>query len=147
MEIVKYILLSDGIWENIGGHVREKEEYKPDDTWLYVIGVVNGSPIGLVLVHKTEEGHDQCHVQILPEHRKEQGKEFGIKGMKWIWDNTDIERLVASIPAIYPNVRRYAEMQGFQVFRTLEKSYKKDDIMHDRWLMAVRREEWAQQTI
>ena len=139
MELVKSILTVDGIWENIGGHLHDKTEYTPDDTWLYVIGRVDGEPVGMVLVHDTVEGHKQCHVQMLPEHRKEHSKEFGVKGMEWIWANTGIDRMVAAIPEIYPNVRKYAELQGFKVYRTLRKSYEKNGILSDRWLLEIKR--------
>lgn len=138
MGLVKRILSTEGIWENVGGHRRDKDEYQPDESWLYVIGLVDGEAVGLVMIHDTD-GHKQCHVQVIPKHRKEHSKEFGVKGMQWIWDNTKIDRLVASIASIFPNVRKYAEMQGFKVIRTLEKAYEKNGILSDVWILEVKR--------
>ena len=138
MSLVKSILSSDGVWENIGGHLHDKEEFSPDDSWLYVVGIVDGEAVGMVLVHD-DDGHDKCHVQIIPKYRKEHSKEFGVLGMAWIWNNTSINRLVASIPAIYPNVIKYAKLQGFEVLRTVDGMYKKDGVTCDLVLMENRR--------
>jgi len=139
MDLVKRILTTDGIWEMIGGHRLKKEEYKPDDSWLYVTGAVDDEVIGIVLVHDTPNGYHQVHVQIIPEYREQHSKEFGDKGMQWLWDNTYYNTLVASIPSLYPNVRQYAELQGFELIDTLENSYEKDDTMYDKWLMTITR--------
>jgi hypothetical protein len=133
MELVKSILTVDGIWENIGGKGYDKAECIPKESWLYVVGKVKDNVIGMVLVHKTPGGLNKCHVQIIPEYRKEHSAEFGIKGMDWIWANTDIDTMVASIPTKYPNVRAYAELQGFVVVKTVST---KDDTM---WLLEINR--------
>lgn len=139
MALVKTILTTDGIWEHIGGHRSTKEQFKPAEDWLYVVGVVDGEAVALVLVHDTAEGDKKCHVQIIPKHRKEHGKEFGVKGMEWIWSNTTINRMVASIPELYPNVIKYAKLQGFTIFCTVEKAYEKDGLLYDNFLLEIKR--------
>jgi len=139
MALVKSILTTDGIWEHIGGHGLIKEQFKPPKDWLYVIGLVDGEAVALVLVHDTAKGDKKCHVQILPEHRKEHGKEFGVKGMAWIWENTTINRMVASIPEIYQNVINYAKLQGFTIFCTVEEAYEKDGVLYDEFLLEIKR--------
>lgn len=139
MDLVKRILTTEGIWEMIGGHLHKIEDYQPDDSWLYILGAVDGEPVGLVLIHDTTDGYNQVHVQIIPEYREQHSKEFGDKGMQWIWDNTDHDILVALIPSLYPNVKKYAELQGFELFKTLENSYEKDDTIYNDWLMTIKR--------
>ena len=90
-------------------------------------------------MHVTPGGFNKCHVQIIPEYRKEHSKEFGAKGMQWLWANTDYETLVASIPEIYPNVVRYAVAQGFELIGTMEQAYKNNGIICNRLLLAVKR--------
>ena len=133
MALVKSILTTDGIWEMIGGKGLEKKDLIPDKNWLHAVGIVDGDVVGMVIVHDTPEGDKKCHVQIIPKHRKEHSKEFGVKGMRWIWENTDIQRMVATIPIDYPNVRDYAEKQGFVVYETKPE---KDGII---WLLEINR--------
>lgn len=139
MDLVKEILTTGGIWEFIGGNKLKKEEYEPDESWIYAVGRIGDQVIGMVLIHDSPDGYHQVHVQVMPEHREMHGAEFGIKGMEWIWGNTDYDMLVASIPEIYPNVRRYAELQGFELFSTQEDSYEKDGILYSKWLMFIKR--------
>ena len=133
MELVKKILTTDGIWEMIGGKGLEKEDLLPDKKWLHAIGKVGDEVVGLVMVHDTPSGEKECHVQVIPKHRKKYSKEFGVNGMSWIWANTDIQKMIAEIPIKYPNVREYAELQGFEVYETKQIE---TDMM---WLMAINR--------
>ena len=90
-------------------------------------------------MHDTPKGFHKCHVQILPKYRKEHSKEFGIKGMQWLWNNTDYNMLVAAIPEIYPNVVRYAESQGFKVFDAVKDGYKNNGIICNTLLLVIER--------
>jgi hypothetical protein len=138
-DLIKRILTTDGIWEMITDHGMKKEDYEPDESWLYVVGKVEEKEIGIVLVHATPDGFNKCHVQIVPEYRKEHSKEFGIKGMEWLWGNTDYEKLVATIPEIYPNVVRYALNQGFKLMGKMKRGYENNGIICDKLLLAIER--------
>lgn len=139
MDLVKQILTTDGIWDKIGGFGYEKDECIPKKAWLHIIGKVDDKVIGMVMIHDTPSGYNKCHITIIPEYRKQHSKEFGEKGMQWIWDNTDFHLLVATIPTKHPNVRAYAELQGFVVFETITI---KDVTM---WLLSILRGEACQE--
>jgi len=137
MTIVKSLITADGIWETLCAPGQEKDTFELAPHGQYIIGVVDGKPIALVIIHKTSKGYNKCHVQVLPEHRKEHSKEFGVKGMEFIWANNDFDYMMASISSKFPNVRRYAEMMGFEMIKTVDNFYA--DEGHDAWLFIARR--------
>lgn len=137
MYIVKSLMVADGIWEHISTKEQNRETFEPPTHWQYIVGEVEGRAIGLAVIHKTSQGHNKCHVQVLPERRKEFGIEFGLKGMEFIWANNDFDYMVASISSKYPNVRRFAESMGFELVKTIENFY--GDEGHDVWLFIARR--------
>jgi hypothetical protein len=138
MELVKKIMLADGVWENLSTKDLDKETFEPVPDWQYVIGRVDGEPVGLGIIHTTEQGYNKCHVQVLPEYRKEHGLKFGLDGMKFIWANNTFDFMVASISSKFPNVRKYAEAMGFELVKTRDKWYKEEG--RDAWLFVAKRQ-------
>ncbi len=142
MDLVSSIMKEPEIWDAISGQYGDIiEEFQPRPDWAYLVGYVKLQPIGLFIVHQTSFGLWQCHVQVLPEHRTMHAVEFGEKVVKWVWDNTEINKLIALIPEIYPNVKKFSELQGFREEGYITKSYSKNGKYHDCWLVAINRGE------
>ena len=104
------------IWQEICGNYGDKiEEFEPiADNCIYLIGYDKLNIIGLFIIHESEHGY-QCHVQVIPERRKQYAAEFGEKVIWWTWNNTDINKLTALIPNNFTNVIGFAELQGFKI--------------------------------
>ena len=137
MEVVKKIMTADGVWENLSTKGQDKATFEPVPSWQYVLGSVDGEPAGLAIIHATEEGYNKCHVQVLPEYRKEYGLKLGLDGMNFIWANNTFNFMVASISSKFPNVRKYAEAIGFELVKTRNKWYKEEGC--DAWLFVAKR--------
>lgn len=115
-ELIRQIMTEPQIWQEIcgiyGGII---EEFQPIvDGYIYLIGYDKLDIIGLFIIHPQDYGF-MCHVQVLPEKRKEYSFEFGKEVIQWTWDNTDINKLIALIPEKFKNVISFAESQGFQI--------------------------------
>lgn len=135
MKLVKRLMTSEGVWDNICAIGQDKDKFEPPLDWQYIMGTVDGEAVGLGIIHKTKSGFNKCHVQVLPEHRKEHGLKFGLDGMKFIWATNDFDSMVASISSKFPNVRKFAELMGFEYVQT-KKNWYKD---HDAWLFVAKR--------
>ena len=107
--------------------------------WLYLKGVVDGVVVGLVVVHLTSQNWYQGHVQVLPEYRAEHAFTFGHDALEWIWDNTVIPKLIALVPELYPNVKKFLDAQGFTQEGYITNSYKKNGRIYSNWLMSKNR--------
>lgn len=105
---------------------------------IYLCGYVP-ELVGCFILHKQSKATVECHVQVLPEHRKERAEEFGRAVIEWTWENTGAVKIVAQIPEIYPNVLRFAQSMGFQLEGINTKSHIKGGVLHDQWYVGLRR--------
>jgi len=139
LKAVKDVLTYPGIWETISGDFDDKEAFEvPKDDHIYLLGYNEGQVIGLFVVHK--RGNNWfCHVQVKPEYRQEHANEFGTKVLEWVWNNTEINKLRALIPEIYPNVKAFSELMGFSEESVITNSYVKNGLLYDKWLMMIKR--------
>jgi RimJ/RimL family protein N-acetyltransferase len=119
--LIKQIMTEPQIWQEICGNYGDKiEDFEPVvDDYIYLIGYDKLNIIGLFIIHESEYGY-QCHVQVVPERRKQYADEFGKKVINWTWSNTDINKLIALIPSKFKNVISFAEKQGFKIAGTIK---------------------------
>lgn len=120
--LIKQIMTEPQIWQEICGNCGDKiEDFEPVvDDYIYLIGYDKLNIIGLFIIHESEYGY-QCHVQVVPERRKQYAAEFGEKVIDWTWNNTDINKLIALIPIKFKNVISFAEKQGFKIADSIEE--------------------------
>ena len=104
---------------------------------LYLCGYVPDL-IGCFILEKKSAITVDCHVQVLPEYRKDYADEFGHKVIEWTWKNTDARKITAQIPFLYPNVKDFALKMGFEIEGINKQSYLKDGI-HDQWYLGIER--------
>ena len=126
------------------------EDYIPDANAIYLLGVVDDKPIGLMIYHQAG-GHDWwCHVQVLPKHRKEHANDFGEMVLHWAFENLpNCRKINAQIPVCYPNVVAFAARRrgferpsasfGFRFEGTNRSSYFKNGFVHDQHYMGLTR--------
>lgn len=115
-KLIKQIMTEPQIWQEICGNYGDKlEEFEPPmNGYFYLVGYDKLDVIGLFIIHASELG-SKCHIQVIPERRKQHAVEFGEKVIQWTWDNTDINKLTALIPSNLTNVISFAKLQGFKV--------------------------------
>jgi len=106
-----------------------------NDDYQYIGGYVNGEIIAIMVYHKYRDGN-KCHVQVLPEHRKEHALQFGEQSL--IFRGT--QPLYAEIPDLYKNVLDFAFRFGFEVIETRKQDYCKNGKLYD--LKILRFKEW-----
>ena len=108
---IKSILCNEAIYDTIGSDSAPLvEDFEPpvNDEYLYVGGYVKGEIIALMVYHKYLNGLE-CHVQVLPKHRKEHAINFGEQSL--LFKGT--LPLYAEIPDLYKNVLDFALMNDF----------------------------------
>jgi len=144
IETIKSIMLADEIWETISEDEIGKEDYIPDmESDLWVGAFVDDECIGLFRFHSVTGVALQLHVQILLKHRKEYSMEAMSKVWEWFEDgiSENFIKVVVSIPAIYPNVYKFALANGFKDEGLNRMSIKKNGHIVDQWLLGITREE------
>lgn len=124
LDEIKAVLCNAAIYDTITEDDNPcADEFEPPitDDYLYVGGYVEGEIIALMIYHKYLDGN-KCHVQVLPEHRKEHAIRFGEQSLLF----RGTLPLYAEIPDLYKNVLDFALLNNFKVINTKENDYIKN---------------------
>ena len=120
---IKAVLCDPAIYDTItddnSGLVEDFEP--PLEDHAYVGGYVKGEIIALMVYHKYLDGN-KCHVQVLPEFRKEYAIKFGEQSLLF----RGTLPLYAVIPDLYKNVLDFSFLFGFKVIDVTENTYVKN---------------------
>jgi len=123
LDEIKAVLCDPAIYDTItddnSGLI---EDFKPTlEDHLYVGGYVNGEIVALMVYHKYLDGN-KCHVQVLPEFRKEYALKFGEQSLLF----RGTLPLYAVIPDLYKNVLEFSFLFGFKTIDKTENTYVKN---------------------
>tara|TARA_R110000787_G_scaffold179738_1_gene291779 strand:+ start:195 stop:629 length:435 start_codon:yes stop_codon:yes gene_type:complete len=125
---IRAVLCNPAIYDTItDDNSPNIEDFKPpiNDKYLYVGGYVDNEIIGLMVYHKYLDGNE-CHMQVLPEHRKDHAKEFGEQSLK----HRGTQPLYAEIPDLYKNVLDFALLNDFKVIKRIDSGFIKNGVNH-----------------
>ena len=124
LDEIKAVLCNPAIYDTItDDNSPLMHDFEPPltDGYLYVGGYIKGEIIALMVYHKYLDGN-KCHVQVLPEYRKEYAINFGEQSL--LFKGT--LPLYAEIPDLYKNVLAFALSNSFKVKSVKENDYIKN---------------------
>ena len=126
---VKAVLCHPEIYDAItDDNCQGVETFEPPITseYRYIVGYVEGAPIGVMVYHSYRDGN-KCHVQVLPEYRKEYAIDFGEQALSF----RGTLPLYAEIPDLYKNVLAFALLNNFKVIDTKKDGHIKNGITYN----------------
>jgi hypothetical protein len=127
-KVIKSILCHPEIYSAISSdYCPCATDFEPpiNSDYKYIIGFVNEKPIGVMIYHKYLDGNE-CHVQVLPEYRKEHAVKFGEQSL-FFRGNLP---LYAEIPELYKNVLNFALSNSFYIIDTIDDGYIKSGVKY-----------------
>jgi len=143
VNVIKSVIFNPVIWDCIaedGDHTQEGFVVDTiSECWLEIKN--DDLVVAIYNLHTLNSVTLQIHAHVLPQYRKEFSRESGLAALKWIVDNTDYQKIVAIIPSIYDNVKKFTESFGFIVEGINRLSYKKNGNLVDQWMMGATRSE------
>jgi hypothetical protein len=125
---IKAVLCNPAIYDTINDDNSQNiEDFEPpiSDEYLYIGGYADDKIIGLMVYQQYLDGNE-CHVQVLPEHRKEHAKEFGEQSLKF----RGTQPLYAEIPDLYQNVLNFALLNNFKVIKRVDAGFIKNGVKY-----------------
>lgn len=141
-QTVREIMIEPSMWATIAEDGQDPGEYSPDMKGTCWLVMRDGDElIALYALDQVNGVMLEIHAQVLHQHRKEYSGATGKAVLQWIVENTDVAKIIAWVPEIYPNVRDFTVSQGFQIEGTNRKSYLKNGELHDQWLLGITRDE------
>ena len=120
-----------------------KEDFNPnvdDECWLLMNN--ESDIVALYNLHGVNGVTVQIHAHVLPEYRKECSKETGKAALDYIIENTGYYKIIATVPVIYNNVKRFCESFGFKEEGINRLSYQKNGEIIDQWQLGITRGEY-----
>ena len=125
---IKEVLCNPAIYDVINDDLSPpSSEFEPPlEGCRYIGGYVGGKIIALFVYHDYRDG-EWCHIQVLPEYRKEYAQLFGSLSVKY---NRAIPQY-AEIPTLYQNVINFAIRQGYEIIETISGGLLKNGQQYD----------------
>lgn len=141
LALVRQIITHPRIWPHITDDGCGKpEDFTPQvhDSIKYVI-VENGTLQGMFMFAKQNSATWEVHTCMLPGSWGETAKQAAAGVREWIWQNTDCQRIVTTIPVYNRLAVKFAKQSGMSEYGRNPKSFLKDGVLHDQILMGVSR--------
>lgn len=124
-DLVKSIMTDSDIWDKI-----EVDNIKSDDLIVNLpknMMALTAKVKDVIGIHLFKEDSDRVvyHPMLLKPFRKEFGREFFDKGIKWLFDNTSFNFIDVEIPATHKSTINLARHLNFK-----DSGIKKDGVFH-----------------
>jgi len=113
------------------------EEWRPARNRIYLTGKVDSKAIGVTSYNRKTDIQYVVHFQVIPEYRKSHAIKFAQKSIKWLWDNTDAQKIVAEVPEFHENVVKFSLKVGFEIEGKNKQSVMKDGRLFDQYYLGL----------
>ena len=131
----KIVLCHPAIYQTISSdYAPPIEMYEPGEG-IYFGGYVGGDLVAVMVFHYKTATVAQCHIQVLPDYRKDYAHDFAKTAINW-WSITHGIKLYAEIPEIYPNVIYFALKHKFKIDGRSSKVFKKNGKLVDVYYLS-----------
>lgn len=87
----------------------------------------------------------EVHTMILPEGRGGGAIEATREAARWMFKNTSCEKIVTYVPKFNRKARIFAKIVGMKDEGICTKSFRKNGILHDQWVLGLEKEILCQQ--
>lgn len=142
-ELIKSIIQMGEIWDCVAEDGQNKEDFDPDvenECWLLMNN--EDAIVALYNLHGINGVTVQIHAHVVPEYRKEYSKQTGKAALDYIIENTGYYKIIAVVPTLYNNVKKFCESFGFKEEGINRLSYQKNGGIVDQWLLGLTRCEY-----
>ena len=142
-DLIKAVITRDDMWVTVAEDGQNKGDYLADvinECWIMITD--DDELVGLYNLHVHNSITIEIHAHILPEHRKKYSKDSGRVALEWIYLNSpEYKKVIAQIPVIYENVKKFTCGFGFKEEGINRMSYLKNSVIVDQWMLGITREE------
>ncbi len=140
---IRAVMTHPDMWATIAEDGQNPDDYSPDmDSTAYLLMRVGGETVGLYTMRAVNAVTLEMHVNVVKAHRRRHSHATGIAALRWVYHNAEkYQKIVAQIPVIYGNVKRFALDMGFQLEGVNRLSYQKNGEIMDQWALGATRGE------
>lgn len=150
-EIITKILFDESIWDRSceDGQSQENFMLPSSDDWVWCLFKDEDVNIGAFCIHPVNNTTVKVHIHVLGQYREKQAYECGVMIISWFANSApkNINKMIAEIPVIYPDVYHYTKKFGFSDEGLNRESHTKNGKIHDQYMLGITRSEaqtWEQ---
>ena len=82
----------------------------------------------------------ECHTMITPEGRNKAAVGHAKEAAKWLFENTQCEKVITYVPVDNRKAKLFAHMVGFKSEGTCTKSIRRNGELMDQWVLGLEKE-------
>lgn len=143
-ETIKAVMTHPKIWPHITDDFSSKielfEPIKHDAAW-YVLVKEGEELLGLFFLHPENGICWKVHTCLLPTAWGYRAKQAAHEGVQWIFENTPCKRIITDVPEYNVLAYKFAKIGGMTQYGTNPKSYQKNGVLHDVFMLGVSKPE------
>ena len=119
-DLISRVMLDPWVLDRISEDGCSADDLVVEDGAIYL---TDDERSGLGIFHRVNVITCEFHIQMLDRSK---AMEFGAACLSYIWDNTKLNKIIAQIPEMYPDVCRFTEKHGFKKEGRSEGAYLKN---------------------
>lgn len=142
MQLAREVITHPKVWPWIsddGSPARESFVPENHPGNLYLLCFDGETLLGLWLFVKRNAVTVEVHTCLLPHHGFHRGRVAARQAAEWIWANTDVQRIITSVPETLRIALRFAQAAGMVEFGRNLKSFLKNGRLWDEVLLGISR--------
>lgn len=141
--LIKAIITHPRIWEHATDDFSPSvEDWQPAQSELvwYVLVKDGDEVLGLfMLVHENAICW-KVHTCLLPSAWGKRARQAAREGSQWVFQNSKCKRLITDVPEYNVLALRFATIGGMTQFGVNPKSYQKNGVLHDVYMLGISKE-------
>ena len=138
--------MGDAELHNRAGKYVEADKYDPENQReiYYLLASSNDTPVGVLVYHVIDNPiMYQGHLNYLPKFWGTGLEKHTIEACRWMFNNTDCQKIIGFAPDHYPEVLKHAIKCGFRKEGYLSNSVLSDGNPDNQTIMGLSK--WEQQ--
>jgi RimJ/RimL family protein N-acetyltransferase len=141
-EIIWKIATHPDLWQTIAEDGMSPDEWAPDLKQGWLISSDDNGFVGIWNVYPTNKVTLKIHPMVPKDVRGKRAYKSAKEVLRWIFANTNYEKITCEIPVIYRNVKLFAMACGMKEEGLNRKSYRKNGEVVDQWHLGVLKQEY-----
>lgn len=142
-QLIKTIITHPRIWEHATDDFGPKpEDWQPPQSELvwYVLAKDGAEVLGLFMLVQENAVCWKVHTCLLPTAWGKRARQAAREGAQWVFENSKCLRLITDVPEYNTLALRFAHMGGMTQFGVNPKSYQKNNILQDVYMLGISKE-------
>lgn len=143
MGIVRHIMTHRRVYPHLsddGSLPADQFQPMANDAIFYLLARDDKAPLGVFMLVPHNTVCYEVHTCMLPRAWGGPAQRAAFEGTLWMFNHTKCTRIITNVPAYNTLAKRFAEDCGMTQFGINPKSFLKNGVLYDQYLLGVSKE-------